>query len=436
MTEIIPLAIVSMIAFGLGLAFLTADHASPTSRALAVSMMAAGASFVLDELVVGYAIVAPQHARWLAIPDGIAMGAMLEWLIRVRRTVPAAPGVNTLFGDRVIRSGQLASVIFAAVVFAAPELRVEYFYRPGPSLAIFAHWQFWIFFVPMGYAAFAGFVGCLLFLSRRPEKAEAARVAAVYAAVPMMMLGFQLPADWGAFSIAIGETVMLAGAIRYHLLQGQRGAFLARFLSPEVARMVNERGIASTMQEDHLEISTLCCDLRGFTAYAQANDSRQVLHVLRNYYDAVGQEVAQAGATIKDYAGDGILILIGAPIANPDHAAQALELAQNIRDRCVRELPNWSGPEKTLGIGLGVASGPVTVGVIGASLVLEYTAVGPAVNLASRLCEQADNGEILVDERTRQLTDQTPSRSRLTARAPMQLKGLADPVPMYALSAS
>ena len=86
--------------------------------------------------------------------------------------------------------------------------------------------------------------------------------------------------------------------------------------------------------------------------------------------------------------------------------------------------------------GAPLPDGPAPVGVIGASLVLEYTAVGPAVNLASRLCEQADNGEILVDERTRQLTDQTPSRSRLTARAPMQLKGLADPVPMYALSAS
>src|SRR3546814_10050422 len=80
---------------------------------------------------------------------------------------------------------------------------------------------------------------------------------------------------------------------------------MSRFLSPQVARLVAEQGLARAMQEDHREITIVCCDLRGFTPYAAARSSSQVLQVLREYYDAVGDVVSRYGATIKDFAGDG-----------------------------------------------------------------------------------------------------------------------------------
>ena len=94
---------------------------------------------------------------------------------------------------------------------------------------------------------------------------------------------------------------------------------------------------------------------------------RSVIRILREYYDAVGAAATECGGTIKDQAGDGVLILVGAPIAYADHAHRALELARKIRERGVEITARWSDQDLSLGVGVGVASGFVTVGVIGAA---------------------------------------------------------------------
>src|SRR6185369_12580505 len=156
--------------------------------------------------------------------------------------------------------------------------------------------------------------------------------------------------------------------------------------------------------------SVVCCDLRGFTAFTAATESKKVIAILREYYDAVGAAATECGGTIKDQAGDGVLILVGAPIRYEDHALRALALARKIRERGMEITARWSDQNLTLGVGVGVASGFVTVGVIGGASRLEYTAVGPAVNLASRLCSEAAHGEILIDGRTLDLLDEEGKR--------------------------
>ena len=130
-----------------------------------------------------------------------------------------------------------------------------------------------------------------------------------------------------------------------------------------------------------------------------------------------------------------MLILVGAPIPFADHAHRALDLAGQIRATGMALTARWSDAEMQLGVGVGVASGFVTVGVIGSASRLEYTAVGPAVNLASRLCSEAVHGEVLVDPRTIELLGGAPE-SELRPGASLLLKGFQQPVQSYVLKAA
>jgi class 3 adenylate cyclase len=209
---------------------------------------------------------------------------------------------------------------------------------------------------------------------------------------------------------------------------------MARFLAPQVAQMVSQRGLKSATDEQTLELSVVCCDLRGFTAFSAGTSSKRVIQILREYYDAVGAAAAAFGGTIKDQAGDGVLILVGAPVAFTDHAARAIDMARQIRESGMAVTARWSDGELHLGVGVGVATGFVTVGVIGAASRLEYTAVGPAVNLAARLCSEAVHGEVLVDGRTTECLGEGALQRTLARGNALRLKGFVMPVQSYVLA--
>ncbi len=93
----------------------------------------------------------------------------------------------------------------------------------------------------------------------------------------------------------------------------------------------------------------------------------------------------------------------------------------------------WHESAQPLDVGVGVATGLVTVGIVGGAGRLEYAAVGSAVNLASRLCEEAGPGEILVAAETVEAIAATGSEAGLEPSAPRRLKGFADEVTTFAL---
>jgi class 3 adenylate cyclase len=116
-----------------------------------------------------------------------------------------------------------------------------------------------------------------------------------------------------------------------------------------------------------------------------------------------------------------------------DLVREAIDLARQIREGGIGLCDKWSTADLQLGVGVGAATGFVTVGVIGAASRLEYTAVGPAVNLASRLCSEAMHGEVLVDERCKEMLATTDISAGLRTREPLSLKGFAQPVPNFVL---
>ena len=131
-----------------------------------------------------------------------------------------------------------------------------------------------------------------------------------------------------------------------------------------------------------------------------------------------------------------VLILVGAPVAFADHVQRALAMAKAIRADTMALIERWSGSGLSLGVGVGVASGFVTVGVIGGASRLEYTAVGPAVNLASRLCSEAAHAEVLIDQRTSELLDAGARQRELRPGEALRLKGYEQPVQSYVLAAA
>ena len=343
--------------------------------------------------------------------------------------------MRTRGADNMLRIAQGLAIFYGVVSLLFPVLRVEHFLNllrnPNESL----HATFYLFAVPLALSLLLGTASGLLMLNRRPDRAEAMRGLAFLVGAPFMASGLVLPLHAAAVSTAIGLLIFLVGAVQYHVTQGRRAQFMARFLSPQVAKLVSERGLKSATDEQTLEISVVCCDLRGFTAFSAATSSKKVIQILREYYDAVGAAAATFGGTIKDQAGDGVLILVGAPLPLGDHAHRALGMAKRIRVDGVAVTERWSDSELRLGVGVGVASGYVTVGVIGAGSRLEYTAVGPAVNLSARLCAEAVHGEILVDSRTSELLSGDSQRSELKAGQELRLKGFASPMQSYVLAA-
>lgn len=428
--------IVSLLALGMALSFLVADRRSPISRVLSGFLAAVGTSIAVNVL-----IALPMHQRGIfppwdgvfTIPETLAFILAAEWLLRVRRTIPAG-NLDTRGADRLLRVAQVLATLYGLMALLFPHVHFHQFSNVFRDTEDTIRPGFWLFAVPLSLALLLMIVSGLFMLRRRPDRAEAMRGVAFLIASPVMASGILLPVALAPVATAIGLLIFLVGAVQYHVTQGRRAQFMARFLAPQVAEMVSRRGLKSATDVQTLEISIVSCDLRGFTAFSAATPSKKVITILREYYDAVGKAAGEFGGTIKDQAGDGVLILVGAPLAFPDHAERAIKLARLIRERAQAVLKRWSDGELHLGIGIGVATGYVTVGVIGAASRLEYTAVGPPVNLASRLCSEAPDGEILIDARTAELA--VPNAFLLSEGDALKLKGFAEPVHTFRLGSA
>ncbi len=435
-TDHLAAIVVSIAALGMALAFFVADRDSPTSRMLALFLACLGASIAVDVLVaVPYRLHhgIPAWHGVFAWPQVAAGVFAFEWLLRVRRTIPAG-SLRTIGGDRLIRMAQGLMILGGLMALILPVEHSLYFANVLVLREALVQPMFWLFATPMLLAVVCGVASALLMLNRRPDRAEAVRGLSFALGAPFMAAASFLPTSIAPLSGIIGLMTLLVGAVQYHVTQGRRAQFMARFLAPQVAQLVSQRGLKSATDEQTLELSVVCCDLRGFTAFSAGTSSKRVIQILREYYDAVGEAAAAFGGTIKDQAGDGVLILVGAPVPFADHAQRAIDMAMRIRESGMAVTARWSDGDLNLGVGVGVATGFVTVGVIGAASRLEYTAVGPAVNLAARLCSEAVHGEVLVDGRTSECLDHGAQQCKLARGETLRLKGFAAPVQSYVLA--
>jgi adenylate cyclase len=210
----------------------------------------------------------------------------------------------------------------------------------------------------------------------------------------------------------------------------QRRERLGRYFSPEVAALLAERSDDDPGSETR-EVTVLFSDLRDFTALSERLSGSEVVALLNECHERMVDVVFAHGGTLDKYLGDGLMAYFGAPVAQPDHAERAVRCALAMQERLAElNRSRAASGGGALRMGIGVHTGTVVLGNIGARRRREYTAIGDTVNVAARTEEltKSVGAPILVSEETRRRVGDAIA---FTAAEPMRVRGRTLPLQSY-----
>ncbi|TAH48094.1 MAG: hypothetical protein EYC68_22330 [Chloroflexota bacterium] len=196
--------------------------------------------------------------------------------------------------------------------------------------------------------------------------------------------------------------------------------FAERLLQSRTGRVEGERRI----------VTILFCDVKGSTALGEERDPEEILEIMNGAFDFLIEPVYRYEGTLARLMGDAILAFFGAPIAHEDDPERACLAALAMQEKIAeygKELKRTRGIEN-FAVRVGINTGLVVVGEVGSDLRVEYTAMGDAINLASRMEQSAEPGTIVIAENTARLARHAIELESLGAR---QVKGKAEPVNAY-----
>ena len=203
----------------------------------------------------------------------------------------------------------------------------------------------------------------------------------------------------------------------------------SRFLPEYVVKQMLENPDSFKLGGVNQTITILFADIRGFTRISEHAPPEKIVSLLNKYFSAMTDIIFAHGGTLDKYLGDGLMALFGAPTATPEDASNALNAAVAMQRRVLginMELMNEGLSE--IGVGIGLHTGEVTVGYIGSERRSEYTAIGDAVNTASRLESNAKGGDILISDATAKAAH---SRYKLEPREAIMVKNRQQPVALW-----
>lgn len=214
----------------------------------------------------------------------------------------------------------------------------------------------------------------------------------------------------------------LAG--RVNVMAGQLGERLElmKFVSQETVTAIQKQDGGIQRGGERREVTMLFSDIRGYTAFSETVTPEAVIEVLNRYFEIQAQIVETHQGDIDKFVGDELMAMF----VGDDKEDRAVRCGVEIKEALAASFGADSGRE--LAVGIGIASGAVVLGAMGARDRMDYTVLGSTVNLAARLCSKAGPWEVLVDRDTSDLVDEGISLEPLT---PVALKGYADPVPVF-----
>jgi class 3 adenylate cyclase len=203
---------------------------------------------------------------------------------------------------------------------------------------------------------------------------------------------------------------------------------LKRFLSPQIADLIVGGTTDDPLKSHRRDITVVFLDLRGFTAFIETADPEEVMGVLHEYHGEMGRVIIEHNGTIEHFAGDGIMIFFNDPVVLENPAAQAVRMAIRMQANFGGLSQGWKKRGYDLHMGIGIAQGYATLGMIGFEGRRDYGAIGPVTNLASRLCSDAKAGQILVSQKIFGFVEELVTAEPV---GELNVKGFHKPVPAF-----
>jgi len=238
--------------------------------------------------------------------------------------------------------------------------------------------------------------------------------------------------QWHPFSaLTIGWLAHISHATESFLQEKKRRLHVVqmfnRFLDPHVVQQLTLHSENHAIEASHSqEITILFSDIRGFTSLSESKLPEEIVTLLNDYFNKQVEVIFEHGGTLDKFIGDAIMAFWGAPVRSNQHAVQAVSAALAMGEQLARFQKTLNHPFE---IGIGIHTGSAVVGFIGSNRRLDYTAIGDAVNLASRIeGETKGVAQILVSESTKQACDDAFS---FIDHGEFHVKGRLQPVRLF-----
>jgi adenylate cyclase len=203
---------------------------------------------------------------------------------------------------------------------------------------------------------------------------------------------------------------------------------LRRFLSPQLADAIVSSGDDTILRSHRRQVAMLFADLRGWSSFVDAVEPEELMRVLGEFHGTIGRLVKRFDATVGFLEGDGVQLFFNDPIEIPDAALQAVRLGCALREEMAALRPVWAKRGHELDVGVGIALGYATCGEVGFEGRSDYAAIGAVTNLAARLADEAQGGQVLIAQR---LYAEVEQEVEVVPVGEFTLKGFRRPVAAF-----
>ncbi|OGW67695.1 MAG: hypothetical protein A3H49_09210 [Nitrospirae bacterium RIFCSPLOWO2_02_FULL_62_14] len=202
-----------------------------------------------------------------------------------------------------------------------------------------------------------------------------------------------------------------------------------RYVSHQVRDFLVQHPDAANPSGRKERLTMFFSDVRGFTSMSEKMEPQEVQQLLSEYFTEMTGILFKYEGTLDKFMGDAIMAFFGNPVPQPDQAKRAVLMALDMQEAIARLNQKLTAEgRRTIGVGMGINTGDVTVGNLGSKDFLDYTVIGDAVNLACRLEQNAKAGEIIITQAT---CDEVKDAVEVEPMEPIRVKGKSEPIPIY-----